>query len=203
MIKHCPQWSIAPKMDGAQSLGMPIEISSKYWAARSHLIVVDGTLLLFDDRIVMPCNIRKEMLTGIHSDDHLNLKKSLKRAQLSIWWPELSADVKGWVVLWDVAFVREIVVSRRAEPLKPTLLPERLWEKLGMNLCHYKCNNFLIVLDHYSRWTEIIHLQEPDSFNIITKLKNLVSKFSFPERVISNGRPQFQSAFFQKSCYWL
>ena len=69
-------------------LGMPIEISSKCWVARSHLNVVDGTLLLFVGRSIIPCSLRKEMLIRIHSR---------KRAQVSIWWPELSADLKGWV----------------------------------------------------------------------------------------------------------
>ena len=110
------------------ALGIPIEISSKYWAARSHLSVVDGTLLVFDDRIAIPCNLRKDMLTRIHTDGHLNLSKSQKRAQVSIWWPELSADLKGWDE--GCSFCQRHSHQLRAEPLKPTLLLENLGKNL-------------------------------------------------------------------------
>ena len=85
----------------------------------------------------------------------------------------------------------------RAEPLKPILLPERPWEKPDMDLCHYKGDNSLIVVDCYSRWFEIIHLQELDSFHVLNNLKNLFSNFVIPERIISDGGLQFWSAYFK------
>lgn len=177
------------------SAEMSTEVCSKYWAARSHLNVIDGTLLLYDDRIVIPHALKQEMLSRIHSDGHINLNKSRKRAQASIWWPEIGNELKKWVE--ECGFCQRNCRQQRAEPLQPTILPERPWMQVGMDLCHYEGDNFLIVVDYYSRWLEIIHLQEIDSHSVVNKLKNLFAKFGIPEKVISDGGPQFVSASFK------
>jgi len=41
-----------------------------YWAARSHYSVVDSSLLTYGGRIVIPCSMRKEILSRIHDDGH-------------------------------------------------------------------------------------------------------------------------------------
>ena len=47
-----------------------------YWAERSHLSVIDSSLLTQASSIVIPVNMRKEILSRIHDDGHLSLQKS-------------------------------------------------------------------------------------------------------------------------------
>ena len=169
---------------------------SKYWAARGYLSVVDGGLLLYNDRLVIPESLRKEMLIRIHSEGHLCLGKCRRRAHDSVWWPNLGPDLKGWID--NCSFCLRHSRQQRAEPLKPTVLPERPWLKIGADLCSYKGSEFLIVVDYYSRWIEIVYLEETTSSYVIGKLKNIFAKFGIPEVLISDNGPQFGSTAFQK-----
>ena len=86
--------------------------------------------------------------------------------------------------------------QQRAEPLRPSQLPERPWAKIGVDLCFKDGLDYLIVVDYFSRWIEVIHLSETTSSYVIGKLKNLFSKFGIPEIVVSDQGPQFNSASF-------
>ena len=168
----------------------------KYWAARSYLSVVEGGLLLYNDRIIIPGSLHKEMLQRIHSEGHLCLNKCRRRAQDSVWWPNLGPDLKWWVD--NCAFSLQNSQQQKAEPLRPTVLPERPWLKIGADLCSYEGKEYLIVVDYYSRWIEIIYLKESTSSFVIGKLKNMFAKFGIPEVMVSDNRPQFGSAAFRQ-----
>ena len=168
----------------------------KYWAARGHLSVVEGGLLLYNDRIVIPESLRKEMLGRIHSEGHLCVNKCRKRAQESVWWPNLGPDLKWWID--NCSFCLRHSRQQRAEPLKPTVLPERPWLKIGTDLCSHKGSDYLVVVDYYSRWIEIVHLVETTSVFVVGKLKNIFARFGIPEVVVSDNGPQFGSTAFHK-----
>ena len=167
----------------------------KYRAARSYLSVVEGGLLLYNDRIVIPGSLHKEMLQRIHSEGHLCLNKC-RRAQDSVWWPNLGPDLKWWVD--NCAFCLQNSRHQKAEPLRPMVLPERPWLKIGADLCSYEGKEYLIVVDYYSRWIEIIYLKESTSSFVIGKLKNMFAKFGIPEVMVSDNGPQFGSAAFRQ-----
>ena len=173
-------------------------VLSPYWAARSYLNIADGSLLLYNDRIVIPKSMRCEILTRIHSDSdgHLCLNKCRRRAHDSVWWPNLGTELKTLVS--SCSFCIRNSRQQRAKPLKATPLPERPWMKIGMDLCYKNGSNFLVVVDYFSRWLEIIYLAETTSTYVIGKLKNLFAKFGIPEIVVSDNGPQFGSAIFKQ-----
>ena len=184
-------------LEGWQNMTLQLDPAlTAYWADRSHLSLVDGTLLLYNDRIVIPATMRKEMLHRIHSDGHLSLDKSRSRAQESVWWPGLSRELKAWVE--GCTFCQRHSRQHRAEPLRSTLLPERPWTRVGMDLCLHEGSSYLVVVDYFSRWLEIVRLQELNSTHLVGKLKNMFSKFGIPEVVVSDNGPQFQSAVFKQ-----
>ena len=55
-----------------------------------------------------------------------------------------------------------------------------------------------MVIDYFSRWPEIIYLEETTSTYVIGKLKILIARFSIPEIVVSDNGPQFGSAIFKQ-----
>ena len=181
--------------------GWPISLEeelvlSPYWAARSYLSVAEGSLLIYNDRIVIPKSMRCEILNRIHSDGHLSLNKCRRRAHDSVWWPNLGTELKTLVD--NCSFCIRNSRQQRAEPLKTSPLPERPWLKIGMDLCFKNGSNFLVVVDYFSRWLEIIYLAETTSTYVISKLKNLFAKFGIPEIVVSDNGPQFGSAVFKQ-----
>ena len=74
------------------------------------------------------------------------------------------------------------------------MLPERPWLKIGADLCSYEGKEYLIVVDYYSRWIEIIYWKESTSSFVIGKLKNMFAKFGIPEVMVSDNGPQLSGS---------
>ena len=66
-----------------------------YWSNRERFTIVDD-LLLYDERLVIPVNLRMDMLNKIHHG-HLGMTKCRARAQQSVWWPGLSLAIQDLV----------------------------------------------------------------------------------------------------------
>ncbi|KAK2552902.1 hypothetical protein P5673_025850, partial [Acropora cervicornis] len=65
----------------------------EFFDSRGHLSVSDA-LLTYDDRIVIPASMREEILERIHTG-HQGITKCRERANLSVWWPGISKEIKS------------------------------------------------------------------------------------------------------------
>lgn len=86
--------------------------------------------------------------------------------------------------------------TQRKEPLSPTPLPDRPWQRLGVDLCEYKGKNYIVLSDYYSRFLEI-HLSNTTAEQVVIKLKATFARFGIPEVVVSDNGPQFTSETFR------
>ena len=117
----------------------------QYWTDREHLTIVDD-LLLFDSRIVIPRQMRLEMLKRIH-EGHLGIVKCRALASFSVWWPHISKDIEDLVQKCDTCAKHR---PTQKEPLLPSSFPERPWARLGMDLFELHGKTFFVVVDYYS-----------------------------------------------------
>ena len=83
---------------------------------------VSGGLLMYADRIVVPTSLRSEMLDRIHQC-HQGITKCLDRIKISVWWPEITRDVKRTVAACE--HCQTFKPSQPKEPLLTTPLPSR------------------------------------------------------------------------------
>uniref|UniRef100_A0A1A8F641 Gypsy retrotransposon integrase-like protein 1 n=1 Tax=Nothobranchius korthausae TaxID=1143690 RepID=A0A1A8F641_9TELE len=125
-----------------------------FHAARAHLSAADG-LLLYDDRIVVPELLRKQVLSQIH-EGHQGLTKCRLRANLSVWWPGIGRHITE--VVKSCGFCQENKSSQRKEPLMSTPLPDGPGQKLAADICDHNGKHYLVVVDYFSRDIEIVHL---------------------------------------------
>ena len=163
-----------------------------YYQFREYMSVCNG-ILLKSDRIVVPASLRIEILEKIHVG-HLGIEKCRQRARQSVWWPGLSAQIESMVKNCRVC-ARE--KPDQAEPLAPTPLPERPWQKAAADLCEIDGKTFLVVTDYYSRYLEIAKLeQNTKSARVITHLKSIMARHGTFEVLVTDNGPQFASAEF-------
>ena len=84
----------------------------------------------------------------------------------------------------------------QTEPLIPSELPDRPWQKVATDLFEFQKSQYLLVIDYYSRFIEIPKLSTTTSTNVITNLKSIFSRHGVPETVRSDNGPQYSSEQF-------
>ena len=82
------------------------------------------------------------------------------------------------------------------EPLLVTPLQD--WEIVGTDLFEWKGEQYLIIVDYYSRYPEIARLSSTTSSAAITVLKSVFVRHVIPEVVRSDNGPQYSSKEFSQ-----
>ena len=174
----------------------PEDAIGEYYHSRGDLSVTDD-MLLFRSRIVVPPSLQSDILQRLH-EGHGSLAKGRERAKSSVWWPTLSADLKKLVE--RCSFCQKHRRAQKAEPMTSRGLPERPWQRIGVDLCDHEGKQYLVTVDYFSRWIEVEQLAPTTSAEVIRQLKSYFSRFGIPEEIRSDGGPQFASAEFSKFC---
>ena len=163
----------------------------KFWMARNELSLHDN-LLLRGSRIVIPFELRPEILHKLHNG-HQGIVKCRLRAKESVWWPGISDDINTFIHNCDTC-CRDFPIT--TQPLIPTKLPERPWEKVASDLFELKGTPYIIVVDYLSRYIEILKLTTTTSSSIIVAMKSIFSRHGIPNVVVSDNGPQYASKEF-------
>ena len=79
------------------------------------------------------------------------------------------------------------------EPLLTTPLPKHPWERVAADLFQLDGSTYLLVVDYFSRYPEVIKLNSTTSKTIISSLKAIFSRHGVPSVLMSNNGPQFDS----------
>ena len=82
------------------------------------------------------------------------------------------------------------------EPLMPTPLPDRPWQKVGMDLFEWSKRDYLLIIDYFSRYIEIAELKNTSAEVTIRAIKEVFARHGSTEVVTSNNGLQFASAGF-------
>ena len=163
------------------------------YAVRNELSVHNG-LLIKANRIVIPTSLRADILDLIHAG-HFGIQKCRERANSSVWWPGLNKEIVNKVQQCAHCEIRR--PSQRSEPLQPTPLPERPFQMVGTDICEVKGQQYLVLIDYFSRYIEIAHLPNVTSATVIARLKNIFAHHGIPETVVTDNGRQFTSSEFQ------
>ncbi|XP_054281390.1 uncharacterized protein K02A2.6-like [Macrosteles quadrilineatus] len=161
-----------------------------YFTVRDEISFCDG-LLLRGERLIIPTTLRKEMLTRIHTG-HLGITKCRLRANNSMWWPGMSLDIEKFVN--DCPKCTEHRTQHH-EPLLPSELPSRPWEKAAIDLFKLEGTWFVVITDCFSRYFEIATLKNLSTAEIIEKCKSVFCRHGIPIELRSDCGTQFATRY--------
>lgn len=163
-----------------------------YWAYRAELSVVND-IVFKGSKFVIPASMRKEMLQKVH-EGHLGEEKCKRRAREVMYWPRLNQDISQTTASCEICLTYRS--KQQAEPLMPHPVPDRPYQKVGVDLfdCNGKSN--IVVTDYFSNYPEVATLQSTSSKTVIAYLKTVFARHGVPCEVFSDNGPQFSSSEF-------
>jgi transposase InsO family protein len=166
----------------------------EFFQVRSDLSIKSG-LLTKGSRIVIPESMREEILDRIH-EGHMGITKCRERASTSVWWPKISSHISNRVQ--SCQFCESRQPTQAKEPLTTTPLPERAFQQVAADLCEFKGQQYLVLIDYYSRYLEIAHLPQATASTTILKMKNIFAHHGVPETLVTDNGRQFTADEFKK-----
>ena len=69
-----------------------------------------------------------------------------------MWWPSIGKDLQEKVLNCPICCQHRMT---KTEPLIPSRLPDRPWQKVATDLFEYQKSQYLLVVDYYSRFIEL------------------------------------------------
>jgi len=164
-----------------------------YFDVRDEL-TTQGDLVFKGQRLVIPTVLRKEVMSTIHST-HVGLEGCLRRARDSVYWPQMTVQLKDFVSKCDIC------LAFRDSPGKESLiqheLPTRPWSKIGVDLCELQGRTLLVLIDYYSNFIEVERVTNLTTQGVTKVLKEMFARYGVPDQVMSDNGPQFSSANFR------
>ena len=156
-----------------------------YWHVRDE-IHVENELVFVGERIMIPRSLRAEILEKIH-EGHLGMDKCKMRAREIVYWPGMSREIEDMVARCNTcALYRR---GNQREPLILHELPHRPWAKLGADIFTFGNADYLIVVDYFSKYPEVLTLQNKTAKEIIQKFKSIFARHGIPDELVSDNMP--------------
>jgi len=157
------------------------------------LVESDG-LVFKGQRVVVPAEARAEILQRVHSS-HIGVNGCIRRAKEAVFYPGITADIKKIVASCSICAAYQS--STQKEPMMPHAAPTRPWEKVGVDICTIRQQDYLVSVDYLSGYIEIDRLQSKKIQDVSYCLKMQFSRHGLPMEVVSDNNP-FKAVAFRK-----
>ena len=162
-----------------------------YWAVQGSL-TLGNNLLLYNIRTVVPPALQQETIQKIH-EGHQGVEQCRQRALPSMWWPGLFKQITQCIQRCSKCHQDN---RPKKQPLLYTPLPDYLWQVVGTDLFELEGKHYLLIIDYFSRYPEVIKMSATTSMSTIADLKNVFSRHGMLEVVRSDNGPQYSSQEF-------
>ena len=162
-----------------------------FWKIRDQL-PVDGNLILFGARILIPQVHRRQVLTTLH-DSHRGIEATKRRARQTVWWPNINNDIAN--VVRSCAACQVLLPSQQQEPyLISTDTPSRPFESVSADFFSIAGKSYLVYADRYSGWPAVGHCgNDTTTSKTIRLFRTFFRDLGVPIRLRTDGGPQFTS----------
>ena len=165
----------------------------EYKSMARDLSVEPCNLVVHDNkRIIVPKACQDDILKKLHLA-HCGAGKTTLRANQHYHWTGLTEKIKQ--VVENCPQCREHHPSQQQQPIVQYNQAEAPMEIVGMDLFYSGGKDFLVMVDQFSAFPMVARLPTTNTATVLRILLEWFQMLGFPEKIISDGGPQFRSAF--------
>ena len=171
-------------------------LARRYWDFGDELSTEDG-MLLKGPRLTIPLELQEEYLSCLHKglhEGHLSASKVQENAKQHMYWTGIDADIEYYTKQCQECIKRSQVAK---EPLQPHDIPEGPWRKLGIDYVTFDGNSYVLICDYFSKFP-FLYRAKTSFWSLRDHLIDLFSIEGYPDKIVSDNGPPFQSKEFAK-----
>jgi hypothetical protein len=149
--------------------------------------IMDG-IIYHGLQAVVPFSMQKEMLQKVHAA-HMGADSNIRMCKDIIFWPGMQAAIRDSCSTCGKC--AQFAAENSREPMKMQPIPEYPWQFVSQDLFHYKQDEYLVTVDHYSDFIEVDKLDNTRSNTVIEKSKAQFARHGIPEVLLTDNGPQY------------
>lgn len=176
------------KQQCKEGWGTHVKGPPKHYASIASELSIHNGLLFKNSRLVIPESLHQEMLRRLHSG-HQAITKCLQQARNSIWWLGISKQLKTFVEDCPTCAKNRYQL---AELLITSTIPEYPWQRVAADLFEWRSTSYLLLVDYYSRFIEIMKLNSTSSPAVICHFKSIFARYGIPVELVTDMGHNFQ-----------
>ena len=163
----------------------------------SEVFSLCDNVLLYSERVVIPKKLQNRILRNFHTGHPgINRMKSLMRSY--VYWLKMDNDIM------DIIKKCKVCALTAKAPLtifKPWPKTEQPWSRIHVDFAGpLEDFYYLIVVDSYSKWPEVLRYRRLSMGTTIGFLHELFAWLSVGDCVVSDNGSQFTSVKFKEFC---
>ena len=168
-------------------------LCKQYLRYKDYLYIQEGAVI-YDDRVVVPKSLRKEILETLHSA-HQGVSTMLTRAQSIVYWQGMTTDIYNFRA--QCHHCNRNAPSQPPIPIKPINVPLTPFEQVYADFFHFSGHNYLVIGDRLSGWTEVFSTPSGTTNSgargLLKCLRRMFATFGVPMQLSSDGGPEFSA----------
>lgn len=165
---------------------------------RRHGLSVVDDCVMFGENAVIPLSLQKRILTELHKG-HPGINRMKQLARSYVYWQGIDAQIEDCVKVCEECQQASKLPPK--EPLSPWTPTDRPWSRVHIDFAGpLKGHHYLIMVDSYSKWPEVIKMKNITSTATISALKEIFARFGNPDTLVSDNGTQFTAALFEDFC---
>lgn len=196
--EHCRRDKLSAELRDALKHGKKFDKPQlKPFSAVRDALTVRGDVILHDGRIVIPESLQSRIVDMLH-EQHLGIVRMKQLARRYFFWPGLSAEIEQKAKSCEACKSFNVDTARKI--FIPWPEPHVPFERVHIDFFHLDSRTFLIMVDSFSRWVEVVTMRKTDAQCVIDALFLIFTKFGDPRTLVSDNGPPFNSAEFKSYC---
>lgn len=156
-----------------------------------HEFSIQDGCIFYGIRIVIPKSLQPTILQELHTA-HTGIVKMKALARSYVWWKYIDSDIEKMVKGCKACCLLQRNPTK--VPVHSWEYPKEPWSRIHIDYAGPFMNTyFLVVVDAYTKWLEVIPTTSITATATISILKKLFTTFGLPIMVVSDNGRQFRS----------
>ena len=161
------------------------EAASCYWTFRDELYEQDG-ILYKSDRVIVPPSLQNYVLNNLHYG-HSGCERTKEKARQSVFWPGINKAIDHMIQRCSACL--EYSRQQQREPMIPHSVPDRPWQVVGMDHFYFNGQDYLLLVDYFSKYPEVAQVSRKTAAATINKTKEILARHGKPEKIVADNMP--------------